>query len=93
MYVLGSFIPNHLSDEVFSRAREMTRSFAPIAGIMLLLASVLWALLNSFELWQWYRGISNDICRNCGGMTNYHPNGRFGAYFKCMGCGKNIADR
>ncbi len=41
--------------------------------------------LNSFEVWQWYRGKSNDICHNCGGMTNYHPNGRFGAYLNVWG--------
>lgn len=94
MYILGSFISNQLSQtSLFLGIGDQTKSFAPTVGLILLGASLLWGLFSSFELWQWFNGRGGETCHNCGGMTVYHPNGRYGPYFKCMACGKNRVDR
>ncbi len=93
-HILSTIIPNHLSQStMLSGIGTQAKNLAPMAGLILLGSSLLWGLFSSFELWQWSKGRGGETCHNCGGMTVYHPNGRYGPYFKCMACGKNISDR
>ena len=93
-YILNTVIPNHFAaTAMLSGIGKQTQSLAPMAGLILLGASLLWGLFSSFELWQWFKGTGGEICHNCGGMTSYHHKGRWGPYYKCMACGKNRADR
>jgi hypothetical protein len=93
-YILSTVIPNHFAQSaILTGIGKQTQSIAPMAGLILLGASLLWGLFSSFELWQWTKGRGGETCHNCGGMTEYHPNGRYGPYFKCIACGKNRSDR
>jgi len=93
-YILNNTIPNHFADTpLFSGIGKQTQSIAPMAGLILFATSMLWGFFSSFELWQWFNRKGGEICHNCGGMTEYHSNGRYGPYYKCMACGKNRADR
>lgn len=93
-FIFNTVVPNHFAQStMLSGIGKQTQSIAPIAGLILLGASTLWTLFSSFELWQWFKGSGGETCHKCGGMTKYHPNGRWGPYYKCMACGKNRADK
>lgn len=44
------------------------------------------AALHKF--WVWAKG-EGDRCDRCDGITIYKPDGRYGAYFKCLACNTN----
>ena len=93
-YILNTAIPNHFAQNaILNGIGKQTQSIAPMARLILLGASTLWTLFSSFELWKWFNGRGGETCHNCGGMTEYHPNGRYDPYYKCIACGKNRADR
>lgn len=92
MYVLHTFIPNSFTGN-FSTFAEKSKSIAPLIGACLMGIGLILGAINSYKLWQWTKGNYPDCCHVCGGMTNYHANGRYGAYFKCMACGKNRSDK
>ncbi len=87
-YILNTAIPNHFADTTLSGIGKQTQNLAPMAGLVLFGASMLWGVFSSFELWQWFNGRGGEICHNCGGITVYNSKGRYGPYFKCMACGK-----
>ena len=76
-------------------ASTMLSGIAPqlnYAGLASIVASVLCLAYNAWRVWQAQRGVG-ELCYSCGMPTSYHPNGRYGPYFKCWNCGTNRADR
>jgi hypothetical protein len=45
-------------------------------------------LHSTYRYWKWYNGNDAEICHVCGGMVTY-KDGKYGPYYKCLGCGKN----
>ena len=46
------------------------------------------SLYQALRLWRWTRG-KGAVCYVCGCLLGREREGRYGAYRKCLGCGKN----
>lgn len=89
MFILGNAIPSILASAPLLReVASLSRQAAPWAGLALFLWALAWGANSSYKLWRWQRG-EIDTCHQCGCITNYIPEGRYGPYYKCLGCGKN----
>jgi len=51
-------------------------------------ASALYYLLQMMRLLRWRQGRA-DACYVCSCLLSYERQGRWGAYRRCLGCGKN----
>lgn len=61
---------------------------APAAALV---ASVILGLIATVRLWRWDRG-GLLVCE-CGGLLGRERPGRFGAYRKCLACGRNMNEK
>jgi len=68
---------------------DIATAWERIADALFIVAAVL-LIHGAFRLWQWTQGRTLD-CPNCGGPLGREREGRYAAYRKCLGCGKNIA--
>ena len=62
------------------------------AGLASVAISLLCLTYNAWRMSQAWRGVG-ELCYSCGMPTSYHPNGKYGPYFKCWNCSTNRADR
>ncbi len=84
---LGFFIPSQLGDELlFSRLTDKAQSAAPVVSLAIIATAIMWAFYLSFLLWRSYNG-KGESCDLCGGPVTPKI-GRYGAYYKCLICGK-----
>jgi len=60
-------------------------------SLLLLVLGVLTFLYSSYRYWKWYNGDDSENCYVCGGMVTY-KDGKYGPYYKCLGCGKNRSE-
>ena len=66
--------------------------FAPWVFLGGLGIAVLLAIEPMYQIWQWQRG-EGLVCPNCSGPLGDRIDGRFGPYYKCLCCSRNIAER
>ena len=56
---------------------------------ILFVAGLLLATYRAYRVWQASNGVG--LMCNCGGPLGGEIDGRYGAYRKCMGCGRNVS--
>ena len=82
---LGVFVPKLFADvQLLSTVAQRSVELAPWAFIVGCSVSVLWGLVQTHDLCQWYKG-SADVCHRCGGIVA-HRVGRYGSYVRCLSC-------
>jgi len=84
---LGSFVPHQMNSTILAGLGQQAAELALPVFWGFVLAAVVTALYQGFQLWRWHQG-KTDICDNCGGMVSMR-NGRYGPYMHCLACGKN----
>lgn len=65
--------------------------YVPLMSGAAIIFSSFWLLLSTYKLWKIERGelhIYDECCPICGAIT-IRKIGRYGAYMKCLTCGKN----
>jgi hypothetical protein len=91
LLVFGEWIPSRFAvSPLLSMLGESSYQFAPWVGAGFLIIAVMWFSYSSYRLWQWYYG-HGDFCYECGGVTDFKI-GKYGAYYKCLACGRSHRD-
>jgi len=81
MLPLGMIRESPLLAGIYALAR-----WAPALAIVV---SVILGLIATVRLWRWDQGHSRLVCE-CGDLLGRERPGRFGAYRKCLACGRSI---
>lgn len=86
-FLFGWFLPGILSrHKIFALVVMKAEGVAAELALAIFGLSILWFLVQLFQLWQWEKG-NGASCDSCGGMAAL-KRGRYGQYFKCYACGR-----
>lgn len=87
------FIVGKPSNPILLSSYELLQTIIPWIVIGLLSISLVWFAYSSYRYYLWKNNRTKNNCYNCGCITDYIPNGRYGPYYKCLGCGSNRSDK
>lgn len=80
-------IPWYLDDSKYlSVISDSSKNISPYIALLGSGVSGLLFLYSGYTHYKWYRG-KGEFCHTCGAMVE-EKYGRYGFYFKCLGCGK-----
>lgn len=86
-FIFDVVIPTKMADiEVLSKLVESSSELAPMILSLCCLVATIWALIQTYTLWQWSQG-TIESCINCGAIVD-QKYGRYGSYSQCIACGK-----
>lgn len=99
--IIGSVILSFIIDLILHSLAGLFKA-APLDGtifqyfqyipLTVFTVGIVKGLYQGYLFWSWQNG-DQDCCFNCGGMTKYIPDGRYGPYVKCLKCRTNRSTR